>query len=170
MKFVVFLGPSEAWDGLEWVYDLSEGKNKTNYQFFLVEAKTAEIARALAAEEFYKDSMRKGGVKYIIEAAFDSLSGFEYEHEQEVFDYFGEKDGKIVLHLFDKYGWENMIEDRVTFYNISSEKLHLTVDERDAIFDFAPETLKKLYLKRIKYDILLMPITKELKDVSKSKK
>lgn len=167
MKFVAFLKPIECWDGLDWIYNLMEDR-KTDYQFFLIEAKKAEIARDLAAEEFYKQDMKDGGISYIIGRAFDALCGFEYEEEQEVLDYFGEEDGKIVLEFFEKYGWEDMFNDKVTFGSYG-EKKHFVREDRDKFYAFEPENLKKLYKRNIWYDILMMPISKEIKEPKKSR-
>lgn len=169
MKFVAFLKTDVEWDGVDWVYALFEDRG-TNVDFFLIEAKTAEIARSLASDEFYQNDFRAGGSERIAERAFDALCGFEYEDEQEIFEYFGEKDGYTVLEFFEKYGWENMFNDKITFYQTwgGNRVGHFTKEDRDKLFGFEPKNLEKLYKRNIRYDILLAPISKEIKEKAKN--
>ena len=159
MKYVAFLAPDEFWHGLDWVYRLME--NKSDYEFFLVEAKTPNIVLDKVADIFYRRN-KTADAEYIIERAFDAFSGLEYENDQEIFDYFGEKDGKTVFEFYEKYTWDSFIDGKISFYDSSLPKA-LTAEDREKFFNFDEENLEKLYKKNIKSNVLCLPISKELK-------
>ena len=160
MKYVAFLDPNESLDGLDWVYNLIENPKDGHlgsYDFFLVEAKSPEIVREKVADFLYNKAILNGGTEFIIEDAFGALCGLEYEDDKELFEFFGEKDGNIVLEFYEKYTWDAFIDGKISFYDTFSQ------EDRKKFYNFDKIILEKLYKSSIKYNILVAPITKELK-------
>ncbi|MBR2885004.1 MAG: hypothetical protein IKL42_00380 [Clostridia bacterium] len=160
MKYVGFLAPNEVWDGLDWVSDLFI--DKSNYDFYLIESKTPQEAREKIAEELYQKDFKKD-VEYVIERAFWGFCSMEYEEDQEIYDFFGEKDGKTVFEFYDKHTWDAFIDDTFCFYGISHKKKPFPEEDREKFSNFDKENLKKLYKIDAISNILVMPIKKELK-------
>lgn len=160
MKYVAFIKPDEALDGLDWIYDLLE--DKSEYAFFLVEAKKPETVREKVANELYNRDMKED-IDYVIERAFEGFCGMEYEEDQEIFDYFGEKDGKTVFEFYDKYTWDAFFDDKFSFFGISPKRQAFPKEDREKFSNFDKENLEKLYKRSITSEILVLPITKELK-------
>ena len=158
MKYVAFWKPDIHLDGLDWVYNLMEDRQQ-DCDFFLIDAKSPKAAREIAISAFYETAMSQGGLEYIIEDAFVGFCGMEYKDDGEIFQFFGRKDGKTVFELYAKYTWDAFIDGKITFYQ------GFAPADRDKFYDFDPENLKKLYQRAIWYDVLIMPITKDLSKV-----
>ena len=133
----------------------------SDYDFFLIEASSPKAAREVAIQAFFDKAMRQGGTEFIIEYAFEAFSGFEYDDEEEIFQFFGQKDGQTVLSFYEKYTWDAFMDGEVKFYK------GFAPEDQDKFYSFDIEILKKLYKQGIWYDVLVMPITK---DFSKGKK
>ena len=156
MKFVAFRKPDIKWDGLDWVYNLMEDKNSPYYDFFLVDTKSAKRAREIVIEEMFNDTMQKHGIECVIERAFDGFTCLEYE-DNELLEFLGEKDGKTALGFYEKYGYEAFSTDDFKFCDPYFAK-----EDREKFYTFDEENLKKLYSISIWYDVLVMPINKDL--------
>lgn len=155
MKFVACKMPTKKWDDMDWLYNLIEDNN-LDYDFFLVEAKTAKEVREMVTNELFEKAWRAGGVEYVIENAFWGFSGLEYDSDEDLIQYLGEKDGRMALYFYEKYTWEAFIDDKIRFYE------EFEIEDRDKFFEFDKENLRKLYKKDIWMDVLVMPITKVL--------
>lgn len=154
MKYVAFLKPG-ALDGLDWVYNLMEDKNR-DYDFYLIDAKDPKEARKIAIDELYKKAIRNGGTEYVVEDAFFALAGLVEAEDEEVFQALGHKDGKIALEFFEKYTRDAFLMDKVRLYD------DLTGEDVDKFYAFDKENLESLYKQGIWYDVLVMPITRDL--------
>lgn len=95
-KYIAFLVPDKAWDGIDYLYDLIELR-PNNLRFALVTAKNMEQARKKYFLECLYSNLLEDDIKNIIA---DSLNNFlESYNEQEIVRNFGEKDGKIIWKL-----------------------------------------------------------------------
>lgn len=158
MKFVVFEKPDYIFrlEGYGWLQDLMEDKNK--YEFVLVEAKNAIKARETAAEYFYKKDL-VSDLSCIVSLAFYSFSALEFtveKEDEELIKFFGEKDAAVIKKLYDKYTFEAIFDEKIKFYDLEPE-------DRESFENLNPENLKKLYIKDKMHDVLVFPITKEIK-------
>lgn len=160
MKFVAFQMPKANWDDMDWLYNLIEDKG-FDFDFFLIEAKTAKEARDMALDELFKKALRAGGVEYVIENAFWGFSALEFGTDEELLQFLGEKDGRTALGFYEKYTWEAFADDKVKFYDGFAR------EDQDKFFAFDQENLKKLYKIDLWYHILVAPITKVLGNKTK---
>lgn len=156
MKYVSFIKPILEWDGYDWLYKLSEGQNPPYHDFFLVEAKNPEKARDLVVDEIYKDAIKENGINILMDEVYQGFCDLEFEKDEDIIQILGKKDGIAALKLYKKYGWESFFDNKVDFHNT------LTRDEREIFYSFDAENVEKLYKQRIRYDVLIMTITKEL--------
>lgn len=161
MRYVAFKKPDAFWDGYDWVYALIEDKD-SDYDFLLIDAATAAIARDRAADFFCKQSLREGGIEYIIEDAFLGLAYTSELEDEEILEFYGKKDGKTVLEFYEKYTVDAFLNDQITFGE-GNKPVIFDKDDREAFYNFNQAVLEKLFKEAIRLDILVMPITKELK-------
>lgn len=150
MKYVAFLKPIKNWDDLDWIYNLMEDKTE-NRDFFLVEAKTPKQARELVANELYFSTDKDG----VVLTSFNRFCVLDYEND-ELLTFFDEKDSKTAIEFYEKYTYEAFYNGKISFFD-EFEK-----EDRDLFYNFDEENLKKLYIQERWYDILVMPITKDL--------
>lgn len=97
-KYIAFLVPDKAWDGIDYLYELIELR-PNNLNFALVTAKNMEQARKKYFLDYlYLDCFCENFIR--IDMAADCLEHiFESYNKQEIINYFGETDGKTIWQL-----------------------------------------------------------------------
>ena len=95
-KYIAFLVPDKAWDGIDYLYELIELR-PNNLRFALVTAKNMEQARKKYFLECLYSNFFEGDIKNIAASSLKDI--FESYNEQEIVRNFGEKDGKIIWKL-----------------------------------------------------------------------
>lgn len=154
-KFVGFLLPRKNWDDMDWLYNLLEDHNRKEFDFFLVEARTPDVARDLIVDQVFKKAMKKGGVEFVVEYAFEGLGCLEME-DDEILEYLGKKDGNTALAFFEKYTFDVFQEDKIGFCD------GFGAEDQEKFYGFSQENLRKLFKLRRKGDILVARISHEL--------
>ena len=104
-KYIAFLVPDMAWDGIGYLYDLINLKPNDRH-FALVTAKNMEQARKKYFTDYlYPDYLYDEAIR--IELAANCLEViFENCDEEEVMRDFGEKDGNMICQLIADLPYE----------------------------------------------------------------
>lgn len=95
-KYIAFLVPDKAWDGIDYLYELIELR-PNNLRFALVTAKNMEQARKKYFLECLYPNLFEDDIKNIAANSLKDL--FESYNEQEIVRNFDKEDGEIILQL-----------------------------------------------------------------------